>query len=662
MIDVIINEVYSTNIGRLGENEHRRVLFPIRDWLAMYPNATFGLLYKQPGEDKGYPISDFTRDDDYLYWVITNTELSKEGNGSCELTIYSGNTIAKSKSYGTKVLSALGSGGKTPKPWNNWEKTLNTIKADAEAAADKIYGMRAEAETLEAGNEATASYSEGVLYFGIPKGDQGIQGVPGPQGIQGPQGLTGPQGIQGIQGEQGIQGIQGPQGEQGPKGDQGPQGDQGPKGDPGYGIPTGGAVGQVLAKKSETDYDMEWKSLESLQSHVIFGFHIDSTESDPYEAVTYLADAAGMTPAYMDFENNRFKWGSWRDAFFLPKPCMLKYDGTVDYYLDENDYSKKANGDDSDISNPDYAGNAMMEWGQNGRKIWYKIVPEGDGTSASIYISDYKVDLNYVCWSFVDYYDNTIEHFYTPIYEGSTDSADKLRSLSGCDYTKLVNNMNVQGEIRYAERNNPDSDRKMWYTETYCDWVLINFLLILMSKSLDMQSAFGNGRVGAQSSISAKLTTGTMNDKGMFWGSDSSVDGVKIFGMENWWGNNCRRLAGLIGFNYGYRYKMSRSGTYDYNNIGSGYSSNGSMPTDDGYITAMRFDANGMVPASVGGTSSTNYCDTFTTGNEYRYPFFGGSCANGLSAGAFNLSMYYSYNETNWDVGACLSCKPIRRP
>lgn len=41
----------------------------------------------------------------------------------------------------------------------------------------------------------------------------------------------------------------------GPKGD---KGDAGPKGDTGEGVPSGGATGQVLKKKSNTDYDTEW--------------------------------------------------------------------------------------------------------------------------------------------------------------------------------------------------------------------------------------------------------------------------------------------------------------------------------------------------------------------------------------------------------------------
>ena len=100
----------------------------------------------------------------------------------------------------------------------------------------------------------------------------------------------------------------------------------------------------------------------------IYGFHIDPDESDSYDCVTYLADAVGMTPAVMG--TTAFNYGSWENAFFMPKPCMLKFDGTVDYYLDPNDYTKKADGTASDIADLSYGGNAMMEF----PLIWYKFV------------------------------------------------------------------------------------------------------------------------------------------------------------------------------------------------------------------------------------------------------------------------------------------------
>ena len=88
----------------------------------------------------------------------------------------------------------------------------------------------------------------------------------------------------------------------------------------------------------------------SQQNGIIYGFHVNGAESDPEAAVSYLKDAQGMSPAFMDYTKGVFNYGSWQDAFFMPRPCMLKSDGTVDYYLDSNDYTKKAEGGSSDVS------------------------------------------------------------------------------------------------------------------------------------------------------------------------------------------------------------------------------------------------------------------------------------------------------------------------
>lgn len=130
---------------------------------------------------------------------------------------------------------------------------------------EKVTGMTAEAETLPEGSDATASYDNGVLTLGIPKGDTGATGPTGPQGpqgIQGPQGergATGPQGPIGETGPQGPQGIQGPQGETGPQGTTGPQGpkgdtgEQGPQGEVGPQGPKGdkGDTGEVSLSELE---------------------------------------------------------------------------------------------------------------------------------------------------------------------------------------------------------------------------------------------------------------------------------------------------------------------------------------------------------------------------------------------------------------------------
>ena len=102
------------------------------------------------------------------------------------------------------------------------------------------------------------------------RGPQGNTGPAGPAGERGPQGATGPAGPagkQGLQGEPGPagpagkQGLQGDTGPAGPAGERGPQGAQGPRGatgPAGPGIADGGAPGQILVKKTSSNFDTKW--------------------------------------------------------------------------------------------------------------------------------------------------------------------------------------------------------------------------------------------------------------------------------------------------------------------------------------------------------------------------------------------------------------------
>ena len=61
-----------------------------------------------------------------------------------------------------------------------------------------------------------------------------------------------------------------------------------------------------------------------------FCFRIDTSNSNPTTAVTYMGNNADYTPATMNFSTGTLDYGSWENAFFQPRPVMLKYDGTVD--------------------------------------------------------------------------------------------------------------------------------------------------------------------------------------------------------------------------------------------------------------------------------------------------------------------------------------------
>ena len=409
---------------------------------------------------------------------------------------------------------------------------------------------------------------------------------------------------------------------------------------------------------------------------VIYGIYIDSSESDPSDCVTYLSDAVGMTPAHMDYTAGVFDYGSWENAFFMPRPCMLKYDGTVDYYLDPNDYSKKIDGTASDVGDTTYGGNAMMEWGRDGKRIWYSIEPKGDGTSAIIYVADYQVNENFKAYNFINKNGSLVDHFYTPCYFGSLDSDGRLRSLSGIVGSSRCKNKTAPQERIAAKLNNP-SGVDIWDFECYADNQLITILLWLMGKSLDVQTVFGKGLIDSGTdAINNSFTSGQHNAKGLFFGTNSGAantytNAVKVFGMENFWGFMWRRELGYVNVNGTLKYKLTagtKDGSTDTDYVVSttasdydGYLSGSSLPSASGsYIKKMTFGSKAMTPTEVGGSASTYYCDTLWTNlNAVCFSFRGGDSHNGALCGTVSRNLHNASSNSYWNVGAAPSCKPL---
>ena len=399
----------------------------------------------------------------------------------------------------------------------------------------------------------------------------------------------------------------------------------------------------------------------SIRNYTLYGFKLHQDESNPSDMITYIEDNRFFEPAHMDYTNDVFNYGDWGNAWFIKKlkPCMLKYDGTVDYELDKNDYTKKVDGSDSDISNETYDGNAMIGF----PKVYWKIVDNGDNT-ANVYFSDKKVDEDFVCWSHIDNNGNEIDYCYMPMYNGSNVSS-RLRSLSG---KAPVTFQTATTEITYALANNLTSD-VLWYTEVFSDRMLVNLLLLLIGKSTDTQTIFGTGNNNSYVSTSntGVKNTGTMNTKGLFWGNQDNVSGVKVFGMEHWWGNQWRRIAGWINDKGNQKVKMTYgqsdgSTVNGYNTDGSGYINIGCTPsgTSGGYINKMTVTENGLIPTTASGSATTYYTDGLWFNNsQVDYAYVGGGSGSGSLVGALYAFLNFTVSYADWSGGAALSCKPL---
>lgn len=394
----------------------------------------------------------------------------------------------------------------------------------------------------------------------------------------------------------------------------------------------------------------------------VYGMRIDGDESDPASMITYLADAVGMTPVHMDYTNDTFDYGSWKDVIKNIRPCVLNADGTVYCYLDPDDFTKDIDGNDvTNIVNgtTDFDQNVMIEFS----KFWLKIVPYNNGKSAYVYIADYQVNSTYKDYAYIDKYSNHKDHFYMPAFNGSLVNG-VMRSLMGKAVSKTLT---AQQEINACVANGAG-----WYTEDAGEIMLINMLLLLIGKSTDTQNVFGKGlSEGGSEAINNGFATGVHSAKGMFYGTNSGTastytNAVKVFGIENWWGFQWRRYAGDILDNGTLKVKMcwgteDGSTVNDFNLTGEGYVTiPDCIPSgaSGGYISEVKATTLGMFAKVASGSATTYYTDGYWFyNNDVRYAFRGGFSGVGLLCGALCVYRSVDVGYAYWDLGAAISYK-----
>lgn len=400
-------------------------------------------------------------------------------------------------------------------------------------------------------------------------------------------------------------------------------------------------------------YNQEAYSRSDLNKFDYFSYALYIDEDDPVEKTCVHAVAGyenyQLENAFMDFTNDVFYWGGWKNAQFLPRPCMLKSNGTVDYYLNPDDYTKKADGSASDVTNTAYDGNAMMEF----PAIFTKV--EHVGSKLYIYVASEKLDSGYECYSCLRSDGTYNKNFYLPIYEGYVLN-NKIRSISS--NTRPTGSTTAENEATYAAANGAG-----WYTTTWADEQLMQILGVLVFGRLNIQVACGYNCGSSSNGLTHNCGSG--NTKGMFYGKSSTGStATKYFGMENWWGHRWRRCNGFMLIGYTVYVKMTRHSkdgttTNEYNRTGSGYINTGlQVPSaSESYIKLVHGSPlAAFAPKVVSGASSTTYyCDAVWSASGTTQLLCGGSVYNGAFAGLFAALLLDAPSYANWDFGASLS-------
>ena len=181
-----------------------------------------------------------------------------------------------------------------------------------------------------------------------------------------------------------------------------------------------------------------------------------------------------------------------------------------------------------------------------------------------------------------------------------------------------------------------------------------------MCKSDDSQAAYGQGNTTGYSEALAPtygvLKTGTLFDKGQFFGYSDTKHQVKVFHIEKWWGDQWERLQGIVADHGVVKVKMTKP----YNLTGAGFAEAGIkyVGASSGYIKETKTSDLGRLPVTIGGSASTYVCDyLWHNDGIVAVALVGGDCNNGAGCGASCLSLNDAASSALWYIGAALSCE-----
>lgn len=357
------------------------------------------------------------------------------------------------------------------------------------------------------------------------------------------------------------------------------------------------------------------------------GVRIDLSNSNPSTCITYTDDATSITPGST----------AW-DEFFGHYPCILK-NGIEGVKLNPNNFAQDVDGNTVNLAS-DSVGDVMIAFPRRGLKI------TTTGNYLDIKMTDNPNDSNFEYNAHTRI--NTLkDKFYLGAFKGYSDNS-KLRSWSG--KTPTVNQ--TIGAFRtFAKANGASNgtggsgyDQSGFYQLTYRQ-----AMYLLKYKNLNSQSAVGRGYVDGNS---AAIVTGGTNAKGMDFGETTGKQQMKLFGLEDFWGNIYEWIDGIFSDSS----RNILTATDGFNDTGSGYTNNGQGASSNigNYMSKPQGGTKtGFIAKEVSGSDSTYFCD-YADLYASRIACFGGMWGNVSYAGAFRLYVNASASDSYSHFGGRL--------
>lgn len=340
----------------------------------------------------------------------------------------------------------------------------------------------------------------------------------------------------------------------------------------------------------------------------VYGVQIDLADENPESCLTYTDGAIGMTGGSSD----------WVKVFNI-KPCLFK-DGQVVGYLNPNNYAQFEDGSSTADITSGTSGDVMVQFPRMGIKF--------TKTDTTLLIQ-LTTATNEEGYSYLAHTRGNEDRnfFYLGAYK-SYKASDKLRSLSGKVFTQDNTSLTSYRGVAQA---NGDGYELMAYFQV----LLIQVMYVIAYKNLNSQVALGMGLVNGES----VLPTGGTNSKGLNYGESTGTEQMKLFGLEDFWGNAPTFVDGIY-VNSSYSLLL---GTDNFSSVGTGYDTYGTVVTfgsQSTYISDI-YGGNetGFIASATSGGSSVYYCDSVLI-NSSRIGTLGSTYASGDESGIFKLDLF----------------------
>ena len=407
-----------------------------------------------------------------------------------------------------------------------------------------------------------------------------------------------------------------------------------------------------MSKVYVADKETLDKIYDIVSAEGVYGFIEHCATLAPGSRIEYIGKNADYTPISVTMGGG-FSLRSWGNFSVLAnnKPWMVNADGTPDYELDPDDYTKKVDGTASDVSNTSYAGGAFS-WIC---KIWKKEYMVGD--DRYVLFSETKKE-GFEPVGFIDSNNAELEGVWLPMFY-NTNGTTKATCIGA-----------GQPEASNTTANQKTAIDAFGSRAKFLGGAIVETLqdlLIMWAKTTELQGAYGKGNCSGYVNDATQnygVLANAVVGGGQFYGTSDGTSLNKILhsivlGTYQQWMRDPYTIcvSGKLKVSKNYAYDLGASGYLD---TGVNYDE----VADTGWKYPHKYKpvpGFGAVPSlpPYKGSTALGGCDGFIvnrglTAVARRF----GYCDDGLGDGVRALDLYGTATHAYWHIGSAVLLLP----